>query len=220
MRDLLTTVFFVLPPSRLKNRLLNLVGHDVHLSARIGICLVRHVDRFEIGEGARIGHFNAFGRLVKVHMGRESRIVMFNWILGGSGLEPGTKAHPQLRTLEMGAQSHIISSHYLDCGGGLSLADKSWITGTRSTVLSHAFDPREGGVMLAPVALQEGAVVATSCTMLPGTEVGQGALLAAGSATWTGQKLQGGFIHGGVPARRLSPIEFPDSAYERQGPLG
>jgi len=211
---------FVLPPSGLKNRLLNLLGHDVHPSARVGICFAQHVDRFELAEGVVIGNWNAFRYLARVQMGRGSRIVMFNWILGGSGFEPGEDELGVRRTLRMGDQSHIISFHFLECGGGLLMEDRTWITGVRSTVMTHAFDPREGGLILQPITLKQGAVVATNCTMLPGTVVGEGALLAAGSTTWTGQEVQGGFIHGGVPARRLAPIEVPESAYERQGPLG
>ncbi len=220
MRPLLTTLVFLLPPSSLKNSLLNRLGHDVHPTARVGICLAQRVDRFELAEGAVIGNWNAFRYLALVKLGRGSRIVMFNWILGGSGFEPGVDEHGVRRTLRMGDQCHIISFHFLECGGGLLMADRSWITGVRSTVLSHAFDPREGGLILQPVSLQEGAVIATNCTLLPGAVVGEGALLAAGSSVWTGQELQSGHLHGGVPARRLAPIEVPDSAYERQGPLG
>lgn len=211
---------FVLPPSGLKNRLLNLLGHDVHPTARLGICFVQHVDHFQLAEGVVIGNWNAFRYLARVEMGRGSRIVMFNWILGGSGFEPGEDHLGVRRTLRMGDQCHIISFHFLECGGGLLMADRSWITGVRSTVLSHAFDPREGGLILQPVVLKEGAVVATNCTLLPGSAIGEGALLAAGSTIWTGQELQAAHLHGGVPARRLAPIEVPDSAYERQGPQG
>jgi acetyltransferase-like isoleucine patch superfamily enzyme len=220
VRDRLSNLVFLLPQSRLKNRLLNLLGHDIHPSVVIGICLVHRVVRFELAEGVRIGHFNHFAGMSLVKLGPGSRIVMFNSILGVSGLEPGAAPSRDLMTLRMGASSHIISSHYLDCGGGVVMADRSWITGIRSTILTHAFDPREGGVVLAPVTLKEGAVIATSCTMLPGTVVGEGALLAAGSTTWTGQELQAAHLHGGTPARRISAIEVPDSAYDRQGPLG
>lgn len=220
MRHLLTTLFFLLPPSRLKNRLLNLVGHDIHPSARIGIGLAQRVDRFELAEGVRIGNWNAFRFLARVQMGRGSRIVMFNWILGGSGFEPGEDTRGVRRTLRMGDRSHIISFHFLDCGGGLLLADNCWITGIRSTVLTHAFDPRAAAFILEPVELKKGAVIATSCTMLPGTVIGEGALLAAGSTTWTHQEVAGGYLHGGVPARRLTPIEVSEEAYQRQGPLG
>jgi acetyltransferase-like isoleucine patch superfamily enzyme len=114
----------------------------------------------------------------------------------------------------MGRFSHIMSSHYLDCGGGVTLQDDAWITGIRSTVLTHAFDPENGGIRLSPIVLERGSVVATSCTMLPGTVIGAGALLAAGSSTWTGQELAAEAVHGGVPARRLAPISMSESVYQ------
>ncbi|WP_183099389.1 acyltransferase [Nocardioides pelophilus] len=218
MRQLLTMIAFLLPSSGLKIRLLNLLGHQIHPTARIGICFVQKVGRFELAEGVTIGNFNAFRFLARVQMGLGSRIVMFNWILGGSGLEPGLPDDERgiRRTLRMGAHSHVMSFHFLDCGGGLLMADETWLTGLRSTVLTHAFDPHEGGMILEPVELKRGAVVSTSCTMLPGTVIGEGALLAAGSTLWTRQELAGGSLYGGVPARRLSAIQISDWVYNRR----
>ena len=105
---------------------------------------------------------------------------MFNWFLGGSGFEPGAVDHGSLRTLRMGEHAHIVSMHYLDCGGGLIMDDHSWITGIRSTVLTHAFDPVNGGLILEPVTLEKAAAISTNCTVLPGVTLGEGALLAAG----------------------------------------
>ena len=213
-------LFFLLPASRLKNRLLNLVGHDIHPTARVGIGLAQRVDRFDLAAGVRIGNWNAFRFLKLVQLGEGSRIVMFNWILGGSGFEPGEDTYGLRRTLRLGNQSHIISFHFLDCGGGIVLEDNCWITGIRSTVLTHAFDPKAADFILEPVTLRKGAIAATSCTILPGAVLGEGALLAAGSTLWTGQEIAGGFLHGGVPARRLAPIEVAEEAYQRQGPQG
>lgn len=215
MRRALTTLFFLLPPSSLKNRLLNRLGHRLHPTAVVGICLVRRVDLFELGEGALIHHFNFFRDMAKVEMGRSSRIMLFNQIHGDSGYQGAGSGSETLRTLRMGEQSHIISHHYLDCGGGVLMADNSWLTGIRSTLLSHAFDPLDGRVLLDPVVLEKGAVVATSCTMLPGSALGEGALLAAGSSLWTGQQAAAAHLHGGVPARRLSPITIAPEGYQR-----
>ena len=214
MRSLLTTLVFLFPPSRLKNRFLNRLGHSVHPTAQLGICLVRHVDRFEIAEGGLIGHFNFFQQMALVQLGYGAQIMMSNSILGYSGFHPSDIDPSNLRTLRLGTFSHVMSNHYLDCGGGVVLSEDSWITGIRSTVLTHAFDPVAGGISLAPVVLEKGAVVATSCTLLPGTVVGAGALVAAGSATWTGQSLAAESMHGGVPARRLAPITMSDQAYQ------
>ena len=215
MRQALTTLVFLLPPSALKIRLLNRLGHRIHPKAQLGICLVRHVERFDLAEGVLIGHFNFFHNMALVQMGRGSRIFFFNQILGGSGFEPGAEPTPLQRTLQMGAHSHIISQHYVDCGAGVTMADECWITGMRSTVLTHSFDPHNGGIVLEPITLERGAIVATCCTLLPGTVVGEGALLAAGSTTWTGQQVKASSLSGGVPARRLSEIIIPAKAYLR-----
>jgi len=216
VRAHLTTLLFLLPSCNLKIRLLRMLGHDIHPTARIGICFVQNVERFRLAEGVLIGNFNAFRYLALVEMGKGSRIVMFNWILGGSGFEPGIEQRDDLRTLRMGVNAHIISFHFLECGGGLFMEDDSWITGIRSTVLSHAFDPHEGGMILEPVVVRKGAVVSTSCTMLPGTVIGEGALLAAGSTTWTRQEVASESLAGGVPARRLAPIKISSWVYNRQ----
>jgi acetyltransferase-like isoleucine patch superfamily enzyme len=207
---------FLMPACGLKIRLLNRLGHRVHPTARIGICLVQSVERFEISEGVVIGNFNAFRFMKLVQLGKDARIVMFNWILGGSGFEPGAVDNGTLRTLRMGERAHIVSMHYLDCGGGLLMADQSWITGIRSTVLTHAFDPVNGGLILEPVTLERAAVISTNCTVLPGVTLGEGALLAAGSTAWTRQQVAAAHLHGGVPARRLTPITVEPSLYDRR----
>jgi acetyltransferase-like isoleucine patch superfamily enzyme len=216
VRQRLMMLVFLLPSSGLKIRLLNRLGHQIHPTARFGICWVQGVDRFEVAEGVQIGNFNAFRFLKLVQIGRGSRIVMFNWILGGSGFEQGAEDHGSLRTLRMGEDAHIISMHYLDCGGGLIMHDHSWFTGIRSTVLTHAFDPVNGGLILEPVTLEKAAAISTNCTLLPGVTVGEGALLAAGSTAWTRQQIAAAHLHGGVPARRLTPITIEASLYERR----
>ncbi len=216
MRAHLTFLVFLLPPSKLKNRLLNRLGHQVHPTAQIGISWVRRVERFELAEGVQINHFNVFLHMKLVQMGRGSTMVMFNWIVGGSGYEPGAEDHGALRTLRMGESAHMISMHYLDCGGGVIMENNTWFTGIRSTVLTHAFDPVNGGIILEPVTLKQGAAVSTNCTLLPGVTVGEGALIAAGSTAWTRQEIAAAHLHGGVPARRLTPLTIEPSLYERR----
>jgi acetyltransferase-like isoleucine patch superfamily enzyme len=213
VRSLLTTFAFLLPFRKVKIRLLNRLGHDIHPKTFIGICLVRNVRRFELAEGAQIGHFNLFDGLDTVRMGRGSRILLFNYFMSGITLEPGQDGGEFYRTLQMGQNSHIITFHVLDCSGGLVIDDDCWITGVRSTVLTHAFDPHDGGIIVEPVTLKKGSLVATSCTLLPGSVLGEGALLAAGSTAWTRQELAAESLHGGVPARRLSPLKVADWVY-------
>jgi acetyltransferase-like isoleucine patch superfamily enzyme len=220
VRKLLTTLAFLLPFKGLKVRVLNLLGHDIHPTAYLGISLVRGVKKFELAEGSGIGNFNVIGGLDLVKMGRGARINYFNLIMSGVTLGDGEHREGVHRTLQMGPESRIISFHILDCSGGLLIGEDCWITGMRTTVLTHAFDPHEGGIIVEPVELKKGSVIATSCTLLPGTVVGEGALMAAGSTAWTRQDLAAGSLHGGVPARRLSPIKINEWVYNFQRYVG
>lgn len=216
VRKLLTTLAFLLPFKRLKVRLLNRLGHDIHPTAYLGISLVRGVKRFELAEGAGIGNFNVIGGLDLVRMGRGARINYFNLIMAGVTSEDSVGQPGVARSLQMGEESRIISFHILDCSGGFLVGDDCWVTGMRTTVLTHAFDPHEGGIIVEPVELRKGSLIATSCTLLPGAVLGEGALLAAGSTAWTRQELAAESLHGGVPARRLSPIKINDWVYTFQ----
>ncbi|MDZ5620009.1 acyltransferase [Nocardioides bizhenqiangii] len=214
MRSLLTTFAFLLPFRSLKIRLLNRLGHDIHPTAFVGICLVRNVARFELAEGAQIGHFNVFDGLDEIRLGRGSRILLLNYFMAGYTVGPGEERGEYYKRLQMGDNAHIVTLHVLDCSGGLVIADDCWITGVRSTVLTHAFDPQDGAIIVEPITLEKGSLVATSCTMLPGSVLGEGALLAAGSTAWTRQELAAGSLHGGVPARRLSPLKIAERVYD------
>ncbi|GAB3855582.1 hypothetical protein GCM10028801_11430 [Nocardioides maradonensis] len=219
MRNLLTTIAFLLPFRNLKIRLLNRLGHDIHPGAHIGVNLVRNVERFELAEGAIIGSFNIFGRIKRVSLERDASIAYFNLVMvgvSGDDVEPTDDAAlEELRgSLIMGERARIISFHMLDCSGGLIIRKNGWLTGFRSTLLSHAFDPTGDGLIIEPIEIEEGAIVGTSCTLLPGSVVGTGDVLAAGSTLWTRQKLASECLHGGVPARRLGPIKISDWVYE------
>jgi acetyltransferase-like isoleucine patch superfamily enzyme len=220
VRKLLTTLAFLLPFRGLKVRVLNLLGHDIHPTAYLGISLVRGVKKFELAEGTGIGNFNVIGGLDLVKMGRGARINYFNLIMSGVTTADAEHVPGVHRTLQMGPESRIISFHILDCSGGLLIGEDCWITGMRTTVLTHAFDPHEGGIIVEPVELKKGSVIATSCTLLPGTVVGEGALMAAGSTAWTRQDLAAESLHGGVPARRLSPIKINEWVYNFQRYVG
>lgn len=214
MRSILTTFAFLLPFRGLKIRILNRLGHDIHPHTFVGICLVRNVGRFVLAEGAQIGHFNYFEGLTEVRLGVGSRILYFNYFMVGYTPGPDEPRSPLYGTVRLGDNAHIVTLHVLDCSAGLVMEDDSWMTGVRSTVLTHAFDPYDGGIILEPVTLRKGALLATSCTLLPGSVVGEGALLAAGSTAWTRQELAPEALHGGVPARRLSPLKVSEWVYD------
>ena len=216
MRSLLTTLAFLLPFQGLKKKILNRLGHSIHPTAYVGINLVRHVNKVVIAEGAGIGNFNLLGWLDLVELGVGARLSYLNMVTSGYTGEANNEDTGTRRTLRMGAHSRIVTMHIIDCSGGFILGDECWVTGMRSQILTHAFDPHDGGIIVEPVELKRGSVLATACTLLPGSVLGEGALLAAGSTLWTRQEVKAESLAGGVPARRLSPIKISDWVYNWQ----
>jgi acetyltransferase-like isoleucine patch superfamily enzyme len=158
-----------------------------------------------------IGNFNVFGRMELVRLEEGARINTFNLFVPGITMEPAVD-RGVTRSLIMGPHSRIIFMHVIDVSGGVILGEEAWLTGMRSTILSHVFDP-EGGIIIEPIELKRRAVVGTNCTLLAGAVVGEGALVGAGSTLWTRQEVAADNLAGGVPARRLAKISITEEAY-------
>ncbi|WP_156756802.1 hypothetical protein [Actinokineospora pegani] len=79
MRSLLQTLCWLLPPHRVKNLLLTLLGHRVHPTARVGICLFTGETEVSIGARVRVGHGNAFRGLRALRVGEGAVIGGLNW---------------------------------------------------------------------------------------------------------------------------------------------
>jgi acetyltransferase-like isoleucine patch superfamily enzyme len=208
---MLTTLLFLLPPGRLKNRLLRMAGHDVHPTALIGYCFVRGVERFELAEGVRIGHGNVFRGIKLVRMGRGAMIHQFNWITGDSGFRPEQQDPEYGRKLLMATHAHIYSRHYVDCGGGIIMEENTWFTGVRSSIFTHSIDPETGTMLFKPVRVREGAMIAMCSTVLPGTTFGLGTFLAAGAVTKPNQTLDDRALYGGSPAKFVAPYKISET---------
>ncbi|CAM3604249.1 acyltransferase [Smaragdicoccus niigatensis] len=211
---MLTTLIFLLPPGRLKNRLLCRLGHDIHPLAHVGICLVRGVRRFELAEGVKIGHGNVFRGLLLVRIGLGGLIHQFNWISGDSGANKDLTELPNARSLIMARNSHIYSRHYIDCGGGIEMGEDTYITGVRSTFMSHGYEPTSGLIVLSPTRLEAKSMIALCSTILHGTVVGAGTFIAAGAVTKPNQQLEPHSLYGGSPAKRISDYEINEITYD------
>lgn len=208
LRDRLTSAAWLLPPCRAKNALLRGLGHGVHASARLGICLAHGVSRFDVGAHSVVGHGNVFRSLRSVHIGSDVIVGQFGWFSVAPSLrlpEDGVAG-----TLTLGDHAVLTNRHYVDCSGGVRLARFSTLGGVRCTVLSHSVDLATGKQTLAEVTLAENAFVSTNSLVMAGTRLADRAVLAAGSVTALHGDYQRNTLYGGVPAK---PIRSIDGAY-------
>lgn len=92
----------------------------------------------------------------------------------------------------------------------LTLEDDVSLAG-RVTILTHS-DPTEPlrkilgpeARVFAPVIIRRGAWVTVNCTILPGVEIGENAIIAAGSVV--NKNIPANVIAGGIPARVIRAI--------------
>ncbi|MFD5826116.1 acyltransferase [Lentzea sp. NPDC060358] len=207
VRDLVRTACWLLPPGRLKNRVLRLLGHDIAPTARIGLCLVVGGTAVRVGAGSVVGHGNVFRGLRSLEIGADVIIGQFNWFSTAPSLRDGGGLDGVVR---LDDHAVMTSRHYVDASGGLRLGRFASIAGVRCTVLTHTVDLETGKQTTAPAVLAEHAFLSTNCLLMAGCVLEPRAVLAAGSVTAIGQSYRRNTLFGGVPAK---PIREIDGAY-------
>jgi acetyltransferase-like isoleucine patch superfamily enzyme len=76
--------------------------------------------------------------------------------------------------------------------------------GQNCVITAHAITHDE--IVLAPVRIGRGAVVGINCVVMPGVELGEGAVLAPGGVATIGTKIQPYELWGGIPACKLKDL--------------
>lgn len=190
---------WLLPASRLKNRLLRLFGHDIHPSSHIGPNLVVGVVKFEIGQDVAIGPFNVFRGLGLVRLSKYSIINSWNWI---SAHPIYQKVDRDAGTLFLGTCARIGSRNYLDSSGTIVVKAFSYVGGNKCLLQTHephfANDQQSVGritvghhsmvgsraVLLKGAALPDESLLAANSTLVRGSGNGRKGLYAGSPAVW------------------------------------
>lgn len=120
--------------------------------------------------------------------------------------------------LELAGRSYVNRGCFLDCRGGLRVGVNTLI-GPRVSLLTATHEiqaayPRAGPVKYAPIVIGNHAWIGAGTTVLAGSIIGDGCVVAAGALV-RGQ-LDADTLYAGVPARpvRLLPVSSapsPDS---------
>lgn len=101
----------------------------------------------------------------------------------------------------------MINSKYLHDHGLLEIGDGSLIGG--DAVLS-AHVAEGGHLLLAPIKVGKRCLVSQKAVLMPGVEMGDGSIVAAGAIVLKDTKIGAGELWGGIPAKKLrgpKPVE-------------
>jgi len=198
-------------PWSIRRRLLNRVlGWAIHPNARIGVSII-DVEDLRLGDGAAIGHANFISRLRKLHMGPGAQIGKMNWIRVATALAPqGEDEAPG--ELIMGDASGMTGQHFVDCSGGLYFGAGSMLGGCRTTIMTHQIDVPARRQRGHATYIGDRALVASNCTIGPGTSLAAESLIAMGSNA-RGACVETGVIYAGNPARPHGVFEAPADDY-------
>jgi len=217
----LCAVALALLPSWLKLPLYRrLYGYRIGRGVRIGLSPFIGVRQCTIGDGVRIGSFNAFVHVEELHIGAHTRIGFLNLIRGGKrvGLGPyvtilrqnvfnaivdGDFLEVVDSTLELGAGVAVSSGHWLDFSDRIVVGAHSIIGGRNSSFWTHNRQRTRTIIVGAHCYLGSEIRVA------PGVEVPPLCIVALGSVL-AGRLEPARSLIGGNPAVVLRPLKERD----------
>lgn len=118
-----------------------------------------------------------------------------------TGLERCRFQSPQV---SIGAGSGVNARCFFEGSGPIEIADHCLI-GPEVMILTSVHEINEGEVgrmpHWRPVRIGEGCWIGARATIMPGIEIGPGAIVAAGAVVT--KNCEPGAVYGGVPARRI-----------------
>lgn len=203
---ILVLLLGLLPPSRLKNRILNLAGRGYNIAptAKILPCVLWRVRRLEVGEGAYLGAGTTYRGMRRISIGAGAGIGQLNDVTGVAKWvdqeEPAMAG-----TLVLEKEAAVTSRHLLECSGGIAIDELAVIGGFRSLLISRGMDVENGHQQARPIRIGKRTLVAATVTILPGVSIVDHCVVAAGSVVpkdlndpWK--------LYAGNPAKPVRPL--------------
>ena len=212
-RLLLAALAVLLPSGARRFVLTRLLGHDIHPEATVGRAFV-DVDHLVMGDRARIGHLVAIRGCEEVRLGTGAVIHLLVWVnsvRASTGYFPGSTRRP---ALVMGDHALITMLHFIDACDLVQLDDYACIAGYGTIVQTHAVDMDQLKQATSPVRIGHHSLVATRGLLLPGADVPDRAVVAAGAVV--GGRLEGHKIFAGVPAKPVRDVDLDGALFTRQ----
>jgi acetyltransferase-like isoleucine patch superfamily enzyme len=189
MKPYLSALISFTLPSKLAIPLLNLLGHKIHASARIGWSWLQ-CHSIEMGAATRIGHFNLI-RIHELSMEEQASIRTFNRMKGPLKLIMGKEAaigsqnsiyrapYPITigeSVLKMGVLTIITSKHQFDCTRSIEIGDYTTISGFDSQFWTHGYyhadEGRERIRIDGSIIIENNVSIGSRCLFNPGVKIG------------------------------------------------
>lgn len=155
----------------------NLFGWKIGLKVKIGLS---YIDSKEviIKDNSRIGHFNIFRNLKKLHIGSGCYTANFNEIFGAlySGEQWKSAFH-------LDDEAMIMSHHFFDVGGLISIGQRAVVGGRDSHFWGHTrkYDENNQPTLSAlDIHIGESVYIGARSTLI-GCTIPRGAIVGAGS---------------------------------------
>ncbi|RMF26754.1 MAG: hypothetical protein D6765_08505 [Bacteroidetes bacterium] len=196
MKKYLTAFITLCLPNWLKIRLLNLMGHKIHLGARIGMSIVI-ARRIYMDDQAVIGHFNII-RVNKILMRKKASIRTRNRIRGPINILMGPestlsvdnsvyRADPPIcvghATLKFGRLGQIISKNHLDLTRSIEIGDYTTVGGLGAQFWTHGFfHSRRGRRRVridGEIKIGNNCYIGSCCVFNPGVRIGDGIFIGS-----------------------------------------
>lgn len=196
MRHLILMGLWMLPASRVKNRLLTAAGHRIDPRAVARSNLVWKVRSFEMAPHSRVHRWNVIKGMKVVRLGEHATI-------GKNNIITASAAYEELRDggrLEIREHGYVTSRHSMDCSGSLEVGAFSALAGFGSQVLTHSIDLARNAQTAYPIVIGERSFVGARCLLLGGSHLPSRSVLAAGSVLTDMKRTDEG-LWAGVPAR-------------------
>lgn len=216
MKQHISNAFYVLlaflPSSAKRFIYNNILGHDIHPTAKIGLSFVK-VQKLKMGPNARIRNFNIIRNLEVLELGESASIGGRNYI---SALPIGSKKHflnekDRKQALILEAHSSIVSNHFFDCNNTISIGHHTTIAGHGTSFFTHGIDIEENLQKSAPISIGNYCMVGACSVIIKGAVLPDCSILAANSTLHKAYETTH-MLYSGVPAKAIKELA-PESLY-------
>lgn len=213
LQKLLRLLAIVLPQPAKRALFRHILGWNVADDAYVGLSYLG-AETVSLGPGSRIGHFNIVRNIRSLEFGRNAYIMNFNHIFGCT--PAGMSGE---RAFRLGDGGHVMSHHFFEVGGSITLGDNTVIGGRGTQIYTHSIITRRGvdEWKVGEMVIGDGAKIYAStilvhCRIPPRAIVTAGAVVTKSYAPEPNQRL----LIGGNPAIILGrrAIEVDDATLD------